>query len=658
LTRARRASLLAALVVAGIVPRLYHVRSPYMSFADHNTANFSIFARNYLEHGYLATRLGQVRTIGPAGPDDLTYFAHHPPTIALLTSLSFRAFGVTEWAARLLPLVLSSLTCPVLFVLGSRTAGTSAGVVAALVFAFAPGAVYYGQMLDHEAFVTFFGLLALVAWRRHVDAGSVRAWRACLALVAVTTLVDWPGAYLAPALAAGSWLDVRTKPRAGRLAAQAFLAAGSSLAAVGLHVLALKGSLGDLLASLRLRVLSSAELPFTWWEYLYRLRLNLQYALTPVIFWAAMAGMAVLLARTGAAWRRDRAVPPRAPLPAALAVFCLSHHAVFTNACHFNEHLVYYLLPLMTLGAVMLPVSLGEMASTVSPRSVAAVSLLVAAGPVALFVSQAPAQTRAYFNDLSVPGWPLLGQALNDTVPRGGVLLTNGDIASPQVLHYLGRERYNGVVAADLPEAGWEGAWFLTDRNEDPGEALRSRLAPFPPGQLLSFDLRDMTPDAREPDTGPLRPPAAEWVPAGVRFGGVLELSMTAFAVSRGSRARVPAVQAFLGVPWTPATAAGRVVHGSFVWERLDAPAETLAPDYALVERVSGVRAPVMWPLAVEASDLAPISPGETVRHEVDWFLGEWLPAGTYDLTVGVREGAKSLPASETRALGSVTIGG
>ncbi|MBI3449072.1 MAG: glycosyltransferase family 39 protein [Acidobacteria bacterium] len=652
MTRARRAALLAALVVAALVPRLYHVRSPFMTFADHNTANFSIFARNYLEHGYLATRFGQVRTIGPAGPHDLTFFAHHPPTIALLTSLAFRALGVTEWAARLMPLVLSALTCPVLFVLSSRMAGAGAGTVAALLFAFAPGAVYYGQMLDHEAFVTFFGLLAIAAWLRHEGTGSIAAWRACLGLVVVTTLIDWPGAYLAPALAIASWIAPATRARSLGMAAALVASAGGALAAVGLHILAISGSFQDLLASLSLRVLSSPQLPFTWGEYLYRIRINLEYALTPPIAWMAAAGVALLAARL--VWRRT--VGEAGALAAAVAVFCGAHHVVFTNACHYNEHLVYYLLPLATLGAVMLPASLGEIAAAVSPVAGAAVSVLAAAAPMALFLSQAPAQTRSYFNDVSVPGWPLLGQALHDAVPEGGVLLTHGEIASPQMLHYLGRERYNGVAAGDLPESGRRGAWFLADRNDDLGEGLRARLAPFPAGPILNFELRDLTSGAKAPDTGPLRPPDAEWRPVEVRFGDAIELTMIAFAAPPRPAARVPALAEYLGVPWTPALAAGRVVHASFVWERLDARAAALAPEYALVERVSGARAPLMWPLAAPASDLAPLPTGAIARHEIDWFLGEWLPAGTYDLEVGVRDGKKSLAASGTTAFGSVTI--
>ena len=267
-------AILVLLFVVALAPRLYHVRSPYMNFADHNTANFSIFARNYLDHGWLATRLGQLRNIGSADPGSYVVFAHHPPTIALLTSVAFMVLGVSEPAARTLPLVFSAATTGILFLLARRVVGRTWGLLAALLFAFSPGAIYFGQMLDHEAFVVFCGLACLWAWCRHAETESRGWWRACLALMAATILLDWPGAYLAPAIAAASWLCPATRPRWIRLAAHSGATASAALAIVVGHVLVIKGTLADLAASLSVRVLSTPDLAFTWGEYLDRIDLR------------------------------------------------------------------------------------------------------------------------------------------------------------------------------------------------------------------------------------------------------------------------------------------------------------------------------------------------------------------------------------------------
>jgi len=659
LTAGSRRFVLAVLFVAALSPRLYHVRSPYMNFADHNTANFSIFARNYLLHGYAGTGLGQVRNVGPADPGDLVVFAHHPPTIALLTSLSFRIAGVSEWSARALPLALSAATCPLIFLLGARLFGPWAALLAAGVFAFAPGAVYYGQMLDHEAFVTFLGLLCLLAWVRHAETGARRWWLFCLALVAATALVDWPGAYLAPAIAVAAALTPSMRGRRVRMALSAFSAAAAALAVVAIHILVLKGSWSDLLASLSFRVRSSPELPFTWGEYLYRIRLNLEYALTPPIVLMAAAGVALILIRLlafgrdreggpGATGARARAEPiPAFATAAAIGFFSIAHHAIFRNACHFNEHLIYYLLPPAALLAASAPSLLSGFLPRRWPMAAAAVAVLAALVPLGAFGARSAPQVRAYFNDLSVPGWPILGMALHRIVPAEDVLLSTENLANPQFLHYLDRAILNRIGLSDIEGGGTAGAFLLRDRNAPASEPLLSFLAPFPPGSLLNFALHDLTPGSPPPEFPPLAPPEALWQPVEVRFGDSLLLTMTFVAPVHLEVEPLGSVESYLGVRWTPERASSRMVHGTFVWERLDGGSGPLIPGYALLPAGgAGARAPALWPLPAEAADLSNLEPGESLRQERDWFFGEWLPDGEYEVRVEVGDGAHALPVA------------
>jgi hypothetical protein len=577
-----------------------------------------------------------------------------------LTALSFAIFGVREWAARLLPLALSAATCPILFVLGDRLAGLRGGALAAILFAFAPGAVYYGQMLDHESFITFLALLSLYAWCRYAETIDVRWFRVCLGLVALTALVDWPGAYLAPALAAASWLSPATRPRAKRMAASATCAAGVSLALVTLHIVILKGSAGDLLESLSFRVFSSPGFAFTWSEYLHRIRINLEYALTPpIVDLAAGGGAALLLLAAlrlvreirGPASRAEGAgpaggVPPLA-LSVALGMACSAHHVIFRNACHFNEHLIYYLLPPAILLAAAAPAILERLLRGRLPgRGPATAALLIVAAPLALFLGAAAPQAWSYFNDLSVPGWPLLGQALERVVPEDGRLLSTGSLANPQFLHYLRRARINEVKEGDIPPGGEAGAYLLRDRNIAISPGVESLLAPFPPASVLNFSLYDLRPASPAPEIPALRPAPIEWTPVEIRFGDALLLSMTGHAPSQVSLGRRDAMVRFLGVPWTPDLAKGRIVHASFAWERLEGSPATLVPEYALVQERGGrsIEAPLMWPHPETEKDLARLSPGETERQEIDWFLGEWLPEGEYEVRVSARAGGRLLP--------------
>jgi len=147
-----------------------------MNYSDHDTANFSIYARNHVQRGWLGTRFGQVDSLGQTPPEELGYFEHHPPLVALLTSVSFSLFGISEAAARALPILLSSASCAVLFVLARSMIGGAWGLLAALLFALCPGAISYGQMLNPQAFVMLLGLTSILCWVRHTERGGI-SWQ-------------------------------------------------------------------------------------------------------------------------------------------------------------------------------------------------------------------------------------------------------------------------------------------------------------------------------------------------------------------------------------------------------------------------------------------------------------------------------------------------
>jgi hypothetical protein len=304
--------LVAMLFICALMPRLYHVRSPFMNFSDHNSAMYSMFARNYLDHGLLATRLGQVRTMGPVEPDSLTFFAHHPPTIALITAMNFGLFGLEEWAARAAPILASALTAPVLFLLGRRIFGSWWSLQAGILFAWAPGAIYYGRMLAHEAFVLFGGLLCLFCWCRFVESGKRSAWFWTLFWMAATTFIDWPGTYLLPAILVASALTPGFRTRIIRMAVEGAAVLGSSIVLIGAHIILLKGSFQDMAEAFNLRVFSTTASAFTWGEYLDGVWRSLAYFLTRpgrTLATAGLLAVAIVLAIRAANFLRGAADP-------------------------------------------------------------------------------------------------------------------------------------------------------------------------------------------------------------------------------------------------------------------------------------------------------------------------------------------------------------
>jgi 4-amino-4-deoxy-L-arabinose transferase-like glycosyltransferase len=106
---------------------------------------------------------------------NLVPYLEKPPLVYWLTALSFRVFGLTEWAARL-PAALSALGGVLLaFGLGRQVWGAGPGFWGGLVLATSLGFVGLGRLLTLDMTLTFFlnlgvglGFLAYVQNRREL----------------------------------------------------------------------------------------------------------------------------------------------------------------------------------------------------------------------------------------------------------------------------------------------------------------------------------------------------------------------------------------------------------------------------------------------------------------------------------------------------------
>jgi len=75
----------------------------------------------------------------------------------------YRPVSPTSWKiARLLVIAFSLATIPLVYLLGKELYSARAGLIAALLFAIAPGAVYYGRAIVPESDMLFFGCAALL----------------------------------------------------------------------------------------------------------------------------------------------------------------------------------------------------------------------------------------------------------------------------------------------------------------------------------------------------------------------------------------------------------------------------------------------------------------------------------------------------------------
>ena len=178
--------------------------------------------------------------------DLVRYWGDHAP-LAYLITWALRGLGGSEWAVRLHYALAGTLAVFAMYLLGRALLGKSGGLIAALLMAISPFAVYYGQEARPYTYVLLFSCLQALAAYRAAERSRPADWL-LLALWTVLNLYTHYVAlavtavclaYIVVSLAADAWRAVRAaapeRKRAWRRFGGVMMGAGASagLAALG-----------------------------------------------------------------------------------------------------------------------------------------------------------------------------------------------------------------------------------------------------------------------------------------------------------------------------------------------------------------------------------------------------------------------------------------
>jgi 4-amino-4-deoxy-L-arabinose transferase-like glycosyltransferase len=201
------------------------------------SANFAIVARSFAEHGVIALGGIPIQNNDPLGayPD---VYLHWPPLFPVVLSLAFRAFGETEAVAHGLMLVVLLANVVAMYALVKAWAGREAGLLAAFALLMFPVTAKYGHLVIPEYPAILATLLALLAFIRATEGGSLnRAW-ASLGTICLMLAIGaaWQPLMMSPGLLiAAIWNRSRVQVR---LALWYLFAAGAALVIVlGVYLL-------------------------------------------------------------------------------------------------------------------------------------------------------------------------------------------------------------------------------------------------------------------------------------------------------------------------------------------------------------------------------------------------------------------------------------
>src|SRR5579863_9713794 len=134
--------VLAAILALGMLLRLYDLHDPIIDHPGWRQGDEAAIARNFAQlHDDI--RYPQTDYDGPPP----NYVELELQIVPFAAAQLYRMFGVHEVFARLLVIAFSLGTVVLLFAFGRELFGVRAGLIAALLFAVAPGAVYYGRTI-------------------------------------------------------------------------------------------------------------------------------------------------------------------------------------------------------------------------------------------------------------------------------------------------------------------------------------------------------------------------------------------------------------------------------------------------------------------------------------------------------------------------------
>ncbi len=197
---ARQRLALAGILILGLCLRLYHLHNPILDHPAWRQGDEAAIARNFAQ---LRDNIFYPQTDYDGPPPN--YVELELQIVPFAAALLYRAFGVHEIFLRLFVIAFSLATIPILYALGRELYGTRAGLYAALLFAVAPGTVYYGRAVIPESDMLFFSALALWLWCRHLQtARSAYALGATFA-AALAALAKPPALLILAPMSAAAW---------------------------------------------------------------------------------------------------------------------------------------------------------------------------------------------------------------------------------------------------------------------------------------------------------------------------------------------------------------------------------------------------------------------------------------------------------------------
>lgn len=320
---------------------------------------YSHYAENYVNFGYIETKLGLVQDLGESKPsadhqvthpwlghgiypDRFHYRLSHGNVTSLLISFAYHIFGVHRWSMRLMPLLLAIGSTICIFLLSRRIMKNRwSALLAFFFFALLPIQIYWANYPITEQVSIFFCIVAFYCYWCWFSSQYNRYLYGFFAAVVIGTYTDWNAYFVFPAVFA-HYVVWSQKPRNWWFITSLILSPVMLFVSYIVWTSWLLGysSLDPLADKFLYRSDSAGNFgdTFTQEEFVAAFYPRFKYNLTPTVLYAALFWLLQFLFRS-----IQRRVSANQAMIFVLSLFVFFRFVIFKNHTLIHPHTVYYI---------------------------------------------------------------------------------------------------------------------------------------------------------------------------------------------------------------------------------------------------------------------------------------------------------------------------
>ncbi len=317
---------------------------------DGSTGSFwGTVARNYVQYGYLTTKLGVVANAGSLTPSEFTYYMHHPLLPPILLSFGLQIFGLHEWTIRAVYVVFALGSLALLYFLSKKLWNRKISILSCCATLLTPMFLHFSSVPDMVSITLFFSLAAIYAYALWLETESPFSLVVFSVWLLLSIQSSWEGYFLIPAILYHNFLRDRKQiinilvPAIGILSLSAFL----------IHAWLLVGSMqfkkDFSWAIYRTGMYTIRNDPMFLWQYVKQIFVWTWFLFTPLIFFlGALFFLSYCFKRSSKGFEKND------DFISLFFIFGVLKYFSFFNLSYYHPQRLYYFLPFFTLSSALL----------------------------------------------------------------------------------------------------------------------------------------------------------------------------------------------------------------------------------------------------------------------------------------------------------------